>query len=47
MTVVVDSRQDLTLDNYHRVSLGGEGVEIGPAARRSMEASRASFLFFI
>ena len=44
MTVLVDSRADLSLSNYRRVSLGGEGVEIGPSARRSMERSRAAFV---
>ena len=44
MTVVVDSRADLTLANYRRVSLDGEDVEIGPGARRSMAESRSAFV---
>lgn len=44
MTVVVDSRQDLTLEHYRRVTVGGEGVALGPGARRAMDAARASFV---
>jgi histidine ammonia-lyase len=44
MTVVLDSRDDFTLENYRRVAIGGESVAIGPEARRTMDAGRASFL---
>ncbi len=44
MTVVVNSRDDLTLENYRRVAMGGEPVTIGPEARRTMAAGRADFL---
>jgi histidine ammonia-lyase len=44
VTVVLDSRADLTLANYRRVSVGGERVEIGPTALRAMEAARQSFM---
>ncbi len=44
MTVVVDSRDDFTLDSYRRVALEGEPVEIGPAAREAMARARAGFL---
>ena len=43
MTVVVDTREDFTIENFRRVALGGESVEIGPVARRVMgEAGRRS-----
>jgi histidine ammonia-lyase len=44
MTVLVDSRRDFTLENFRRVALGGEGVQIGPEARRTMAAARESFM---
>jgi histidine ammonia-lyase len=44
MTVVVDSRRDFTLENFHRVAVGGEGVRIGPGARQAMESARTSFM---
>ena len=44
MTVVVDSRQDFTLEAFRRVTRGGEGVRIGPQARQAMESARASFM---
>ena len=44
MTVVVDTREDFTLENFRRVALGGEGVRIGPRARERMESTRASFV---
>jgi histidine ammonia-lyase len=44
MTVVVDTRQDFTLENFRRVALGGESVQIGPRARQTMESTRASFV---
>jgi len=43
MTVVVNNRDDFTLENYRRVSLGGELVAIGAEARRVMAAGRANF----
>jgi histidine ammonia-lyase len=47
VTVVVDSRRDLTLDNFRRVALGGEGVQIGPSARATMQAAREAFLALV
>jgi histidine ammonia-lyase len=44
MTVVVDSRADFTLENFRRVALDGESVQIGSRAREAMEAARASFM---
>ena len=44
MTVVVNSRDDFTLENYRRVSLGGELVAIGAEARRVMAEGRADFM---
>jgi histidine ammonia-lyase len=44
MTVLVDSRQDFTLENFRRVAFGSEGVQIGPEARRAMTAARESFM---
>lgn len=44
MTVLVDSRRDFTLENFRRVALGGEGVQIGQGARRRMAAARESFV---
>src|ERR1700740_2976517 len=44
MTVVVDGRDDFTLENYRRVSEGGEPVAIGPRAREAMGAARADFI---
>ncbi len=44
MTVVVDTREDFTLENYRRVAFGGEGVRIGPRAVERMAATRASFM---
>src|SRR5215469_2972687 len=44
MTVVVNSRDDFTLENYRRVAMGGESVVIGPAARTTMAEGRANFL---
>jgi len=44
MTVVVNSRDDFTLENYRRVALGGESVAIGPEARWTMAEGRAGFL---
>src|SRR5215468_8025271 len=44
MAVVVNSRDDLTLENYRRVAMGGESVVIGPEARTTMAEGRANFL---
>jgi histidine ammonia-lyase len=44
MTVVVESRDDFTLENYRRVAVGGESVAIGPEARKIMAEGRADFL---
>jgi histidine ammonia-lyase len=44
MAVVVNSRDDFTLENYRRVAMGGESVEIGPEARTAMVEGRADFL---
>jgi histidine ammonia-lyase len=44
MTVVVNRRTDCSLGNFQRVAFGGEGVEIGPAARAAMAAARRGFL---
>lgn len=44
MTVVLDSRSDLTLENYRRVALEGEDVVIGERAKVAMERARASFV---
>ena len=44
MSVVVNSRDDFTLENYRRVAMGGESVAIGPQARRTMAEGRAGFL---
>lgn len=38
MTVVVNTRDDITLANYRRVAYGAEGVQIGRRARGSMQA---------
>jgi histidine ammonia-lyase len=43
-TVVVDSRDDFTLENYRRVAMAGESVAIGPRATRAMADGRANFL---
>lgn len=40
MTVFVDSRADLTLENARRVAWGGEGVELGAGARAAMARGR-------
>jgi len=44
MTVVVNSTDDFTLENYGRVATGGESVAIGPKAARTMADGRANFL---
>jgi histidine ammonia-lyase len=44
MTVVINGRDDFTLENYRRVSEGGESVAIGPRGREVMAAARANFI---
>ena len=44
MTVVVDTREDFTLENFRRVALEGENVRIGPRALERMESTRSSFV---
>ncbi len=44
MTVVVNSRDDFTLENYRRVAMDGESVAIGPEAHKAMADGRANFL---
>ena len=44
MTVVVDSREDFTLENFRRVALESESVQIGPRALERMESTRESFV---
>lgn len=44
MTVVLDSRDDLSLENFRRVAVGGEGIAFGPAASRAMERGREQFV---
>jgi hypothetical protein len=40
MTVLVNRRSDFSLDNFRRVTFGGESVEIGPVAGFAMDAVR-------
>ena len=47
MTVVVNSRDDFTLENYRRVAMGRESVAIGPQARTTMAEGRANFLHLL
>jgi histidine ammonia-lyase len=44
MTVVINSRDDFTLENYRRVAMDGEAVAIGERARQVMAAGRAGFM---
>ena len=44
MTVVINSRDDFTLENYRRVAMDGEAVAIGERARQVMAAGRADFM---
>jgi histidine ammonia-lyase len=44
MTVIVNSRDDFTLENYRRVAMGGESVVVGPEAVSIMAEGRANFL---
>jgi len=43
-SVVINSTDDFTLENYRRVAMGGESVAIGPMASRAMADGRANFL---
>ncbi len=43
MTVIVEAREDFTLEAYRRVSVDGEDVVIGPAALRVIGEARAGF----
>ena len=43
MTVVLDTREDFTLEAFRRVTAGGEDVTFGPAALQAMSAARAGF----
>jgi histidine ammonia-lyase len=43
VTVVVDAREDFTLEAFRRVSVDREDVVIGPQALRVMAAARAGF----
>ncbi len=47
MTVVLESRADITLDALRRVAWEGEGVAIAEAARARMAESRRAFLALI
>ena len=40
MTVVVDNRQALTLENFRRVAYAGERVRIGQKATRTMAEAK-------
>jgi len=44
MTVVIERRADLTLENFRRVAVDGEGVVIGDVARQAMLDARAAFV---
>lgn len=44
MTVVLESRSDFTLENFRRVTVGGEGVAIGERARAAMQRARRAFV---
>jgi histidine ammonia-lyase len=44
MTVVVERRADLTLENFRRVAVDGEGVAIGDKAREAMLRAREAFV---
>jgi histidine ammonia-lyase len=43
MTVVLESREDFTLEAFRRVTVDGEDVVVGPAALGIMAAARAGF----
>lgn len=44
MTVVVETTEDFTPENFARVAYGGEGVAIGPAAVDAMQRGRDGFV---
>ena len=44
MTVILNRRADFTLENFRRVTVDRERVEIGDAARRGMEDARSAFV---
>lgn len=47
MTVTLNSRQDLTLENCHRVAWQGEAVQLGAPARETIKDARARFMRLI
>ncbi|MEQ8369956.1 MAG: aromatic amino acid lyase [Alphaproteobacteria bacterium] len=47
MTVTVNSRQDFTLANLHRVAFAGESVRLGEQARARMGRTRSQFMDLI
>jgi len=44
MTILLDTRRDITLDAVRRVAWGGEGVRISDAALARIGAARAAFM---
>jgi histidine ammonia-lyase len=44
VTVVLDSLDDFTLENYRRVALGGERIRIGTRGKHAMAEARRSFI---
>jgi histidine ammonia-lyase len=44
VTVVVNTRDDFSLENFRRVAFEGESVEIGPGASQRMQEGRAGFM---
>jgi histidine ammonia-lyase len=44
MTVTLNSRKDLTLDNLERVAIGGESIRLGKDALKAMSHGRRSFM---
>ena len=47
MTVVVDRRADFTLENFWRVTRGGESVRLGSVAEAAMVAARQAFVALV
>ncbi|MEQ8640720.1 MAG: aromatic amino acid lyase [Alphaproteobacteria bacterium] len=47
MTVILNSRRDVTLAAQRRVAFAGENVRLGPKAMAAMERARASFMDYI
>jgi len=43
MTIVLEAREDFTLEAFRRVTVDGEDVVLGPAALRMIEMARAGF----